>query len=152
MAHPGVREGSGGPPRGPGGFGRPYRWAGRGCGSHTKVWRCRDDLPQVCKATCRSTRGRVAFPEVWEGLGVSPRGLGGVRRTTRWSRWGREVHLEVQKLPGGPPGGPGVAGSFTRRFQETYPEARDGSGDPPKGPVGVGRPTWWSRRGRKAHP
>ena len=48
------------------------------------------------------------------------------------------------------------------RVREAHPEVREGSGGPPEGlggveshtqrSVGVGRPTWRSRRGREAHP
>ena len=56
---------------------------------------------------------------------------GGVRRATRRSGRGRKSHLHVREGSGGPTGAPvGVKG-------------------PPKGPVGVGRPTQRSWRGQE---
>ena len=51
-------------------------------------------------------------------------------RCTQRSKWGREAHPEVRKA---------------------HLEVQEGLGGPPKGPVGVGRPSRWFGRGREAH-
>ena len=71
-----VREGSGGPPRGPGVIRRPTR---------------------------RTGRGQVAQPKVQDGSGGPPGGQVGVQMPPQRSGWGWEAHPKIREgdLPGG---------------------------------------------------
>lgn len=56
----------------------------------------------------RSGICREALPEVCNGSGGLPGGLGGVGRPIRRSGRSWEAHVEVQYMLRGPPGGPGL--------------------------------------------
>ena len=80
-----------------------------------------------------SVRGREALtedleslPEVWEGFGGSPAGVGGVYTTYRRSGWGREDRPQVREGSGGPPTGPGGVGRPSQMF--VRPSQRFGRG------------------------
>ena len=77
-AHLKVWEGPRGPPKGPGGFGRPNQTYGRDWEAHT------EDL-----------EGQESHPEVQEESGGPPGDLGGVRRPTQRFGRGQEAHTKV---------------------------------------------------------
>ena len=101
----------------------------------------------------KGREGRESLLEGWEksvgppggqeGLGVSPGRMEGVRSPT-WKAG------EVKSTPRRD----GRIGRSTNRAGcglEVIPESREGSGIPPGGLGGVGRPFWRFRRGRESH-
>ena len=119
-------------------YGRSTRRSGRG-------WEANPEL----------LGGREAHPEVCEGSGVPPEGLGVVGRYTRGS-------MEGSRVPPGDPEGLGCLyggsvedGRLTQRTikgWEDHLEVREGLGGPPRCLGGVGRPTRYSRKRREARP
>ena len=75
--------------------------------------------------------GRESHPNVREGSGGPPRGLGGVGSFSQRALRGQEALPEGQERSGGPSTGLGRVCRPTRRS---------------------GRPTWTAGKGRKAHP
>ena len=117
-----MREGLGGPYKGPGVVGR----------SSWKARRGQEALPEGRKGLggpTREMRGQEALQEVREGLGGLPRGMGGVGRPSQWSGRGQKA------LPQG------------REGSKILLEGRERSGGPPGGPGGVSRTSWMARRG-----
>ena len=133
-----IREGSGGPPRGLRGVGKPTRRSGR--------------------PLRRFERGPKSLLEVQEGSGGPPVDPEWVGRHSRRSEKNREVLLEVREGSGGPSRGPGGGREALPKVLEwlgglpggiEWPSRRFGrpSRRPPEGPGVVGRP---SGRGRVA--
>ena len=129
-----VREGSESHQGGPEGVGRPSQRASRG-------W---DALPEgrgVGRSSQRAGRGQVALSEGGEGSGGHPGGLEGqegsgcpLRRPEDWEALLSGVYY----------GGLGVVGSRSRwagSDLKALPVDWDRLGDPPGGPIGVGRPS-----------
>ena len=97
-----------GPPRGPGGVGRPYKRVG-GVGRPSRRarrvgrpsrWVGRDqEYPQVC------WEGFGVTQEGWESWGCPPGGTNGVRRLYRMAKRGEEALPEGQDWLRGLPGG-----------------------------------------------
>ena len=146
------REGSGGPPGGLGGVGRPFRRAKKGPETLLKGWKWSGGysggLEGVGRSSGRDSRGRKVFPEGWEcraGAGNPSGGSGGVGRPFQRARgiW------EGQQMSGDPPkdgrerlrsplGGLGRVRRPSRRVGkhlEAHLEGQQESGV-------VGRPTW----------
>ena len=150
-AFPVVREGSGGPPKGPGGIGRSSRGrvgAGRPFQRSVRPsLRSRRDPEAPVKV-------REDLPEVREGLGGPFGGPVGGGRPSRRTRRSREV-LKDREGSGGSPRGLGGVGWPSRRSgmsRVALPQVWDGSGVPPAGPGGVGRPSQRFGWGEKAFP
>ena len=126
-AYPEVWEGSGGPPGGPRGVGRPIRrsnrdWVGLG-GAPGHLGGIR--------------RGLEAHPEVQVRNGS----LGGFGRLTQRSGRGRDTHPDIRKGSGGPPGAPGGVGRPTQSSDKGWVGLRGAPGH--LGEI---------RRGLEAHP
>ena len=114
-------EGSDGPPRGPGGVGRPV---------------------EVGRLFRRVGRGWEALPEGWKGSGGSPGWPEWVGRLSRMAggeveRPSRMAGRDWKALPG-----PEMGWKALLNGQE-------GLGDPPRGPGGVGRPSQVTYRGQE---
>ena len=129
---PEGREGSGGPPVGPGEVESPSRRDDRGRESPQETWR-------IGMPSRRAGRGREALAKSQEGLGgigSPPRGSGGLEALQEgWE--GQEFLPECQKGLGVPPGGLARVGRpFWRAGRvgqdwEALPEGWDRSGGPP---------------------